>query len=283
MQAPDPRPIDVLHLGRERVICAWVVDDVIVDPGPESCVETLLAQLGDWRPRALALTHIHLDHAGTAGALVRRWPDLEVWVHDRGAPHLIDPTKLLASARRLYGDDMDRLWGEVLPIPEANVVTLSGGERMGRFEVRYAPGHASHHVVYLHEDGDAFVGDATGVRITPASYVRPPTPPPEIDLEAWSETLDTIAAAAPCRLMLTHFGAFEDVDRQIGELRSQLDVWSQRARELDEETFVRELDEEAAAASDPATAGSYSQAAPADHCYLGLARYWSKRGYPEAR
>src|ERR1700731_2523398 len=117
MQAPDPRPIDLHPLGRERVICAWVVDDVIVDPGPSSCVETLLEQLGDWRPRALALTHIHLDHAGAAGVLVRRWPDLEVWVHERGAPHTIDPTKLLASAKRLYGDDMDRLWGEVAPVP----------------------------------------------------------------------------------------------------------------------------------------------------------------------
>jgi glyoxylase-like metal-dependent hydrolase (beta-lactamase superfamily II) len=278
MLAADPRPIDVRHLGRERVICAWVVDDVIVDPGPASCVETLLEQLGDWRPRALALTHIHLDHAGAAGVLVRRWPDLEVWVHERGAPHMIDPTKLLASAKRLYGDDMERLWGEVAPVPAENVVSLTGGgERIGPFEVRYAPGHASHHVVYLHGDGDAFVGDATGVRIAPAAYVRPPTPPPETDLEAWSQTLDMLEAAAPRRLMLTHFGAFEEPVRQIETLRRQLERWAQRARELERAEFVRELNAEALAASDPETLASYEQATPADHNWQGLDRYWSKR------
>jgi glyoxylase-like metal-dependent hydrolase (beta-lactamase superfamily II) len=277
MQAPDPSPIDLHHLGRERVIGAWVVDDVIVDPGPASCVETLLERLGDWRPRALALTHIHLDHAGAAGVLVRRWPDLEVWVHERGAPHMIDPTKLLASAKRLYGDDMDRLWGEVAPIPAQNVITLSGGERIGRFEVRYAPGHASHHVVYLHDGGDAFVGDVSGVRITPATYVRPPTPPPDIDLEAWSESLDMLEAASPRRLMLTHFGAFDDPARQIGELRERLDHWSRRARQLDEASYARELEAESAAATDPQTAASYDQAAPADACWQGMDRYWSKR------
>jgi glyoxylase-like metal-dependent hydrolase (beta-lactamase superfamily II) len=277
MQAPDARPIDVCHLGRERVICAWVVDDVIVDPGPASCVDTLLEQLGDWRPRALALTHIHLDHAGAAGVLVRRWPDLEVWVHERGAPHMIDPTKLLASAKRLYGDDMDRLWGEFAAVPAQNVVTLSGGERIGRFEVRYAPGHASHHVVYLHESGDAFVGDVTGVRITPASYVRPPTPPPDIDLEAWNASLDELLAAEPRRLLLTHFGAFIDPARQIGELRERLEYWSRRARELDEASYARELEAESAAATDPQTAASFDQAAPADACWQGLDRYWSKR------
>jgi glyoxylase-like metal-dependent hydrolase (beta-lactamase superfamily II) len=261
------------------VICAWIVDDVIVDPGPTSAVETLLEALGDWRPRALALTHIHLDHAGAAGTLVRRWPDLEVWVHEAGAPHVIDPTKLLASAARLYGpENMDRLWGAVEPVPEANVVVLAGGgERVGPFEVRHAPGHASHHVVYFHENGDAFVGDATGVRITPSAYVRAPTPPPEIDLEAWSGTLDTIAAAAPRRLMLTHFGAFDDVGRQIGALRGALERWARRAQELDEDEFVRELDAEALAGSDPQSAASYAQAAPADHCFQGLTRYWSKR------
>jgi glyoxylase-like metal-dependent hydrolase (beta-lactamase superfamily II) len=281
VQDPAPRPIDVHHLGRERVICAWIVDDVIVDPGPATGVEPLLEALGDWRPRALALTHIHLDHAGAAGTLVRRWPDVEVWVHEVGAPHMIDPSKLLASATRLYGDDMDRLWGEVVPVPESNIVSLAGaGERVGPFEVRHAPGHAWHHVVYLHDGGDAFVGDATGVRITPSTYVRPPTPPPEIDLEAWSETLDTIAAAAPRRLLLTHFGAFEDPGRQIGALRAQLERWSERARALEEDEFVRELDAETLAASDRETLECYRQAAPADHNWKGLTRYWAKRAVP---
>jgi glyoxylase-like metal-dependent hydrolase (beta-lactamase superfamily II) len=190
---------------------------------------------------------------------------------------MIDPTKLLASAKRLYGDDMDRLWGEFAPVPAQNVVTLSGGERIGPFEVRYAPGHASHHVVYLHDGGDAFVGDVTGVRITPATYVRPPTPPPDIDLEAWSASLEMVEAASPRRLMVTHFGAFDDVARQIGELRERLDHWSRRARDLDEATYARDLEAESAAATDPQTAASYDQAQPADACWQGLDRYWSKR------
>src|SRR5205807_194237 len=153
-------------LGRPHVIGAWVVGDVIIDPGPASCLDTLLAGLGDERPRALLLTHIHLDHAGASGSLVQRWPDLEVYVHQRGARHMASPDRLIDSARRLYGDDMDRLWGEVLPVPEANLRVLHGDESLfdGEFEVAYTPGHASHHVSYLH-DGTAFVGDVGGVRI----------------------------------------------------------------------------------------------------------------------
>jgi len=152
------RVIDVRHLGHERVIGCWQVDDVLVDPGPSSGLGRLLEELGGWRPRALLLTHIHLDHAGASGSLVERWPDVEVFVHERGAPHLVDPSRLLASARRLYGEDMDRLWGEMLPVPEGNLRVLTGGERVvgGAFEVAYTPGHASHHVCYLHED-TAFV------------------------------------------------------------------------------------------------------------------------------
>ena len=144
------RAIDVKHQGLDNVICAWHVDDVIVDPGPESTSETLLDALGDEEPRALALTHIHFDHAGAAGALVRRWPELEVWVHERGARHLVDPTRLVASAKRLYGDTFDRLWGEVVPVPAANIRVLRGGEREDGWEVAYTPGHASHHVSYRH-------------------------------------------------------------------------------------------------------------------------------------
>src|SRR5215213_7478285 len=119
---PSAQPIDVRHLGLERVICCWRVGDVLIDPGPEASLPDLLAALGDRRPRALLLTHIHLDHAGGTGALVRRWPDLDVYVHERGAPHLIDPSKLLASAGRLYGEgNMARLWGEVLPVPAERV------------------------------------------------------------------------------------------------------------------------------------------------------------------
>ncbi|HUE28909.1 MAG TPA: MBL fold metallo-hydrolase, partial [Solirubrobacteraceae bacterium] len=195
------RLIDVLHLGRERVIGCWQVGDVLIDPGPGSCVPTLLESLGEQRPRALLLTHIHLDHAGASGALVELWPELEVYVHERGAPHVIDPSRLLESARRLYGADMERLWGETVPVPERNVRVLRGGERVidGAFEVAYTPGHASHHVSYL-RDGTAFVGDVGGVRITPGSLTVPPTPPPDIDVEAWHESIDRIRAWSPERV-----------------------------------------------------------------------------------
>jgi glyoxylase-like metal-dependent hydrolase (beta-lactamase superfamily II) len=154
---------------------------------------------------------------------------------------------------------------------------LTGGERIGPFAVDYAPGHASHHVTYRHDSGDAFVGDVGGVRIAPEAYVRPPTPPPDIDIEAWNESLDRLQAAAPRRLLLTHFGAFDDPAQQITRLRGQLARWAQRARELDDPAFVRELEAEAAAAVDPQTAEVYNQAAPADQCLQGLRRYWTKR------
>ena len=156
------RQIDVQHLGRDRVICAnQLGGGAIVDPGPASCVETLLAALGGEPPRALLLTHIHLDHAGASGVLVRRFPSLTVYVHERGAPHLVDPSRLLTSAQKLYGDDMERLWGEVAPVPERNVRALGGGETVEGCRVAYTPGHASHHVAYLEEaTGDAYVGDS---------------------------------------------------------------------------------------------------------------------------
>lgn len=272
------RLIDVLHLGRERVVGCWQVGDVLVDPGPGSCLATLLDALGDERPRALLLTHIHLDHAGASGSLVHRWPDLEVYVHERGAPHLIDPSRLLQSAHRLYGDDMDRLWGEMLPVPEHNVTVLRGGERLigGAFEVAYTPGHASHHVCYLHDE-TAFVGDAGGVRITSEGLTIPPTPPPDIDVEAWHSSIDQIRRWAPRRLAITHFGAYEDVDAQLGELSSRLDEWAERARTQDRDTFISGIDGEIDAASDHAIRPAYTQAAPADQIYMGLERYWRKR------
>ena len=277
MRASDAQPIDLMHLGRERVICAWRCGDVIVDPGPATCTPLLLEALGGWRPRALALTHIHLDHAGATGVLVRRWPDVEVYVHARGAPHLIDPSKLLASAGRLYGDDMQRLWGEVAPVPRRNIVELHGGEQLGPLGVDYAPGHASHHVVYRHENGDAFAGDVAGVRIAPSELVLAPTPPPDIDVEAWGESIDALAAARPKRLLLTHFGAFGDPQRHLDGLRRELEHAARLARDLDQAAFADELHRRWRDATDAATAASYEQAAPADQCWQGLARYWSKR------
>jgi glyoxylase-like metal-dependent hydrolase (beta-lactamase superfamily II) len=270
--------IDVLHLGRDRVIGCWRVGDVLVDPGPASSLGPVLEALGGERPRALALTHIHLDHAGGTGSLVARWPDLEVLVHERGAPHLIDPSKLLASAERLYGDDMDRLWGEVLPVPEGNLRVLRGGESVDGFRVGYAPGHASHHVVYLHEDsGRAFVGDVAGVRIGGAGFTLAPTPPPDIDLEAWNASLSMLAEWHPDSLGLTHFGLVEDVYRQLAEMRDVLVRWSTLAAELTLDEFVERLRDELDRALDPDIALKYVQAAPPEQLWLGLDRYWRKR------
>jgi len=274
----DPRPIDVHHLGRERVICCWQAGDVLIDPGPGSSCSSLLEQLDGARPRALLLTHIHLDHAGASGALVRQWPDLEVHVHEVGAPHMADPKKLVASATRLYGEDMGRLWGEIVPVPEANLRVLAGGEDVHGFRVAHTPGHAPHHVSYLHEEsGWAFVGDVAGVRIPPSSFVAAPTPPPDVDLEAWDESIDAVAAWGPTALGLTHFGRVDDVFAHLAALKDRLTGWATLARELDEAGFVEEVRREIAAQADEPTAAAFDQASPPDQLYAGLRRYWRRR------
>ena len=270
------RIIDLMHVGRPRVIGCWQVDDVLIDPGPSSCLPTLLEALDGQPPRALLLTHIHLDHAGASGSLVQRWPELEVYVHELGAVHLVDPSRLMKSASRLYGDDLDRLWGEMLPVPAKNLKELRGGEVLdGDFDVAYTPGHASHHVSYLH-DGTAFVGDVAGVRIA-KSLTIPPTPPPDIDLEAWHESIERIASWAPERLAITHFGEADDVEAQLGEVGRRLDDWAQRVREQDLEAFVAGLREEIERGAEPGLLATYVQAAAPEQLYAGLERYWRKR------
>jgi glyoxylase-like metal-dependent hydrolase (beta-lactamase superfamily II) len=271
------RLIDVMHLGRPQVIGAWLVGDVLIDPGPTSCLPTLLDALGGERPRALLLTHIHLDHAGSSGSLVERWPDLEVYVHERGAPHLVHPERLMESARRLYGEDMDRLWGDMVPVPEGNLRVLSGGENvLGEFEVAYTPGHASHHVSFLH-DGVAFVGDVGGVRISAAPLSLPPSPPPDIDVEKWHESIELIRAWKPRRLVVTHFGSSDDVDAQLTEVGERLDEWAARVREQDLDAFVEGVRADIAEHVDPELVDAYIQAAPPEQLYAGLERYVRKR------
>jgi glyoxylase-like metal-dependent hydrolase (beta-lactamase superfamily II) len=276
------RPIDVMHLGKEHVICCWEVDGWLVDPGPQSCEDTLLAAIGGERPKGLLLTHIHFDHAGAAGALVRRWPDLPVYVHERGAPHLVDPEKLVASASRLYGgmEALNQLWGEVVPVPEENLKILAGGERgiEGAFTVEYTPGHASHHVCYLHEPtGTAFVGDMAGVRVPPEPFTLAPTPPPDINIEQWEASLETISGWQPQALALTHFGQVDDPPEQLDRLRESLNAQADFAEQHDEEGFV-----EAYSARVREQAGEVAdailQAAPPDQLFLGLQRYLKKAG-----
>jgi glyoxylase-like metal-dependent hydrolase (beta-lactamase superfamily II) len=279
VRLPVTRLIDTMHLGRDRVIGAYDIDGVVVDPGPATTVETLLAEV---EPRALMLTHIHLDHAGATGVLVRRFPQLKVYVHERGAPHLIDPSKLLASASQLYGDEMERLWGEVAPVPEENVVVLQGGETVEGFRVEYAPGHASHHVAYLHEaSGDAYVGDVGGVRVPPHDFTLAPTPPPDIDLEKWHQSLDLVEGWKPERLGLTHFGYVDDVDAQLDRVRTWLDEVGPLARDESTEEFARRVEERMRSATSDEAGDRLVQAAPPDQMHLGLARYWRKKAERE--
>jgi glyoxylase-like metal-dependent hydrolase (beta-lactamase superfamily II) len=273
------RAIELHHLGRDKVICAWEVDGYVVDPGPQSTEDALLAALGGERPRALLLTHIHFDHAGATGALVRRWPDLPVYVHERGARHMASPEKLVASAARLYGgeDGLRRTWGEVVPVPEANLRVLTGGETVEGFRVEYTPGHASHHVCYLQEaSGWAFVGDVAGVRVPPSDLVLAPTPPPDIDVEAWERSIETVARWEPEGLGLTHFGPVEDPPAQLAAVREALHWEADLAGTHDKAGFMAALHERivAAAGGDEA---AVEQAAPLDHLYLGLDRWHSKQ------
>lgn len=227
-------PIDLHHQGVERVIGAYLVETsdglAVFDCGPASALPALEAGLrergvGLADVRHLLLSHIHLDHAGAAGTIVRAHAHIEVHVSAIGAPHLVDPSRLEASARRLYGDTFDALWGELAPVPEENV-RIVGGEVVG-LECFASPGHASHHICFAHEDGTLYAGDAAGVRIAPSRLVLPPTPPPDVDVQAWYATLDELERRAPERLALVHFGVFDDIQRQLGELRHRLGEWEQ--------------------------------------------------------
>jgi glyoxylase-like metal-dependent hydrolase (beta-lactamase superfamily II) len=227
-------PIDLHHQGVERVIGSYLVETkdgpAVFDCGPASALPTLVAglrdqgvELGD--VRHLLLSHIHLDHAGAAGAIVREHAHVQVHVSAIGAPHLVDPSRLEASARRLYGSAFDELWGELVPVPKESIRVV-GNEVLG-LECFPSPGHASHHVCFAHEDGTLYAGDAAGVRIAPSRLVLPPTPPPDIDVVAWYATIDELDRRAPKQLALVHFGVFDDVGRHLSELRERLGEWEQ--------------------------------------------------------
>jgi glyoxylase-like metal-dependent hydrolase (beta-lactamase superfamily II) len=291
---------DVKHLGNPQVIAAGIIElkegIAIVDPGPASALPNLLAELDGSSIkvsdiRQVLLTHIHLDHAGATGSLLRLNPRITVFVSERGAPHLADPSRLLASARRLYGDEMERLWGEIVPVPPTSMRPLAGSERLSlgaaTLEVAYTPGHASHHVSYLYaRAGIAFAGDVAGIRISGYDYVFPPTPPPDINLELWFASLDRVAAWRPARLFLTHFGASGEVEWHLSTMRERLIDWSDwvRAsleRESADEVLGREFT--AAVAEDvrrhfgEPEAKRFEQAVGVKYCWAGLARYWRKR------
>jgi glyoxylase-like metal-dependent hydrolase (beta-lactamase superfamily II) len=273
--------IDLQHCGVSHAICCFVnvEEGWIVDPGPEVCHQTLLAALPeDFVPHTILLTHIHFDHAGATGRLLQRWPSAEVWVHERGAKHLIDPERLIASATRIYGDDFARLWGEVVPVPKDHVKVLTGLEYLEGWQVQYTPGHASHHVSYYHDaTGTAFTGDVAGVRVLDGP-IFPPTPPPDIDLDRWQESIDLVQSWAPQALALTHFGTYTDVDAHLDALREGLTRWGELARTTDEGGYAT-----AVRASingqihDPLTRAAYEQANPPSTLWAGMNRYWTKK------
>ena len=272
--------IDLNWQGRERLIASYLLqtDDgpALVDCGPTSCLETLRRGLassglavGD--VRHLLLTHIHLDHAGAAGVLVREHPELQVHVSEVGAPHLVDPTRLERSARRIYGDTFEALFGELAAVPRANVRVTE--PFVVGLECFPTPGHASHHVCYLDADGTLYAGDAAGVRIQPSRTVLPPTPPPEFDLDSWRTTLEELEGRSPARLALTHFGVADDTAAHVAALRERLEAWTRWVGEgASEEEFIRRgLQELGSDAED------YDRAMPLWQSYAGLRRYWDKR------
>ena len=231
--------VDLHHVGRPRIIGVSVLDlddgIALVDPGPEARLPALRAglaamgrSLGD--VRAVLLTHIHLDHATAAGAIVRDVPRADVFVHSAGAPHMADPARLLASAGRIYGNAMATLWGEFLPVPQASLRVVDEGDVLAfggrRIEVAHVPGHASHHVAYFEAaTGTAWVGDVGGIRIGDGPAL-PVTPPPDIDVEAWKASIERVMAWAPERIVATHFGAYGDVREHFGGLREGLNAWA---------------------------------------------------------
>lgn len=268
----------------------------IIDPGPSSTLPALRAgldragiALAD--VRSILLTHIHLDHAGSTGTLVRENPAIRVYVHEKGAPHMVDPSKLIASATRLWEGEMDTLWGEMRPAPADNLVILRGGERIaagGRdLDVAYTPGHASHHVSFFNADsGIAFVGDTAGVRLQAGRFIMPPTPPPDIDLEAWRESVARISAWRPETLFITHFGPYSPIAAHLTEMADRLELTSglvktslaRKGSDEDREAwFTEEIRRELRRTMTESDAQAYEVAGRFDLSWRGLARYWRKK------
>ena len=292
--------LDDHWMGRPRSIATALLESdghrAIVDPGPGSTIDTLRRELGARGVSvndldAILLTHIHLDHAGSSGALVRENPRVAVYVHKLGAPHMMDPAKLLASAARLWPNNLDELFGEVLPVPESNLRILEGGETIAlgsrKIEVAYTPGHASHHVSYFDSlQGVAFVGDTTGIRIEGHPYVMPATPPPDIDLRLWDSSFATILERQPQRLFLTHFGFSEDPAAHIAQFRERLHRWMEttekilRTAKSDSgamESFMAAMRAEIGQQLPPEEVEQYVGTAGLNLSFLGLARHARKR------
>lgn len=292
--------IDLKWTGRPQSIASLLIESggfrALIDPGPESTLATLRAILGSAGLTlasldALLLTHIHLDHAGATGSIVRENPNLKVYVHESGAAHMADPSRLLASAGRLYGADLQTLYGECLPVPPGNLRPLKGGETVSigqvRLDVFYTPGHASHHVAYWDAQSRiAFVGDNAGIRIEGKPYLLPATPPPDIDLELWNASLDAIASWNCERLFLTHFGYVENPAEHIRLYRERLRDWaaltenllqSSESLEAGERGFIAEISRDVRDILPTEPAELYIFNGGLGLSWRGLVRYLKKR------
>jgi len=270
---------------------------VLVDPGPGSCIDRLVAMLKAQGIRVsdiqtILLTHIHLDHAGATGLLVRDNPKIRVFVHEKGAPHVVDPSKLVNSANQLWGvEGVARLWGQVLPVPQENLHVLGDHDRITAgghvFDVRYTPGHASHHVSYFDEGtGIVWAGDTAGLRFTSQVFILPPTPPPDIDLEAWRESIAKLRAWSPETVFITHFGAYGNVPEHLDHLESSLaDVAAMAKRAIDSdasddakyEQFKSDVLAYIRRAVPQAEMTPLEHVGPLEFNWRGLVRYWRKR------
>jgi glyoxylase-like metal-dependent hydrolase (beta-lactamase superfamily II) len=293
--------IDLNFMGTEKVIASFLLlgggSAAIVETGPTSCLDHLRGGLeangvspGD--VREVLLTHIHLDHAGASGHLAELLPNATFYVHGLGYPHLADPSKLVKSATRIYGERMDELWGEARPVPEERLVVLGDGEEVevagGRLVAHDTPGHAYHHLAYLEPDsGSLFAGDVAGIRLPGQSYVRPPTPPPEIDVEAWVRSIENIRKIDPATLHPTHFGSYDDVDRHLSELEQRLQDWllfvegrtdeGASREEISEELKMKGDAEMLAEGAPPEESERYDLAGNYEMLTAGILRYMEKR------
>jgi len=258
-----------------------LADGTLVDAGPASTTHTLLSGIRSagydpLRITRLLVTHIHLDHAGATGVLLtRHLPNAKVFVHPKGAKHLIDPSKLIASAERLFGARMGELWGEILPVPEDRVVVVQDGETIGSLRAIDTPGHAVHHHAYFDQsNGVVFAGDVAGVRMPDSRYVRPASPPPDLDLDAWAASVERVRALEARRLCLTHFGEFDDVSWHLDDLRSRLGRWHDW---LSADLSVDTLRQREAGLLTPELAANFERVGNYAICVEGFARYFAKR------
>ena len=298
--AKDARILDLEYLGQTEYLAALLLDTsdglAVVDPGPTTTLEMLMAAVRELAGnenalRHVLMTHIHLDHGGCAGVITERLPQATVYVHERGAPHVVDPSRLMASATRLYGDRMQELWGDVRPVPADRLRVVRDNDRLtlgGRVvDVAYTPGHAIHHVSYLDRvTGLAYVGDAAGERFHSGTPVIPTTPPPDIDLEAWATSVERLRGWKPSALVLSHFGAFNDAEHHLAEHDEALRDWAELVRtSLDEDGSDEERADrfantqlEAIRRASTAEGASRVHFSQIRDCWFGLARYWRRRG-----